>query len=47
MTVVVISSEREKSFLTGFIIVDERKLIKHFVVNLTVSICPWLLRSFL
>ena len=32
MTAVVISSEREKSFLTFFIVVDEHTLIQRFVV---------------
>jgi hypothetical protein len=40
MTVVVISSERQKPFLTLLMIVGERKLIKHLAVNLTVSTCP-------
>jgi hypothetical protein len=33
MTVVVISSEREKSFLPFFITVGQRKLIEHFVLK--------------
>jgi hypothetical protein len=38
MKVVVISSEREKSFLTIFIAVGKRKLMNHFVVNLSFAL---------